>query len=118
MDLKKIDTNTLINIALYKTSGNPDLLYACYEELMRRRKIQEHDKDMIPFIKATDDALANIARRNAIRNPKVAKACYDEIIWRKKMKEIEELIEMERDLGKLENIIKDFRRGDKNKHTR
>ncbi len=112
MDIRRIDTDTLIGIALNMTSEDPGLLKAYYEELMRRRKIQERDKDMMPFIKATNAALSNIARKNAIRDPKVAKYCYDEIMWRKNIHEIEELIEMEKSLGKLNGILKDFK-GDK-----
>jgi hypothetical protein len=110
MDLKKIDTDTLMDIALNMTSDNPGLVDACYKELMRRRKIQEKKRDMIPFIKAREEKLAKIAKVNAMQNPKVAIACYDEIIWRRNIIKIKELIEMEKDLG-LDDNIKDFKGG-------
>ncbi|MFQ6072870.1 MAG: hypothetical protein ACE5KT_09265 [Methanosarcinales archaeon] len=107
MNLREMSMDDLFNIA--KECGTRDLklLEACYNELMRRRKIREQEEDRL-ITKMSEHNLVQLAKKNLKKNPKIARACYNELVWRRRIEDIEELmqsIKNEHDLVRLDDLL-------------
>ncbi|MFQ6118937.1 MAG: hypothetical protein ACE5KE_03510 [Methanosarcinales archaeon] len=107
MNLRKMSIDDLFNIAKESRTEDLKLLEACYNELMRRRKIREQEEDRY-ITKMIEHDLVQLAKKNMIKNPKIAIACYKELVWRYRIEYIEELMQSikdEHDLVRLDDLL-------------
>ncbi|VUT24349.1 MAG: hypothetical protein MASP_00464 [Candidatus Methanolliviera sp. GoM_asphalt] len=104
--LKKFAIDLLIRVALSDKSDF-ELKSACYEELLRRRKIDKKDRKKLLLINASSKKLIKLAKENAMRNPNISRLCYGELIWRDKIDEIRGVVEIETALQKLDKILEE-----------
>jgi hypothetical protein len=109
-NLKQIRDVELLNIGLYAieldTEKSKQIIEICYNELIKRRKIEKNNIKQMIYNKTSMKELLRTAREYYDSNPYIATMCYNEILWRRRLDELKCSINTTSSLEKLENLIK------------